>query len=392
MHVEFWFECKTPLIFFCSWQPAGFCCSETVAHEAAGRMMLPFASTFALQCLVGACPTTEFPSIKSSSNPSTMANGASRVVITDLTIEFYDATDASPAPALDNSLWHRIEKDLFLHSAQRGAYVKIAQAKETELSSEDLVVTDIRVGKPTDIDDLNQPWQSQPGGLWVLRKNYHGSISEVVTGVDVLFGTDAVDPRPKWQLQQEPLQLEAAQEVPVARLTIRHGSAQLGRRDPPVLQVRKDGTFKIVQISDTHMVTGVGSCKDAIDGDGHFLPESVADPLTVKFLGEILDVEKPDLVLLTGDQVHHDIPDTQSALFKVAAPLIERSIPYAAVFGNHDSEGAYALSRKHHRPMVVTYIHQDCLELAAAFISVQCLLTRRYYRQRTNVNPSRSPL
>jgi predicted phosphodiesterase len=77
------------------------------------------------------------------------------------------------------------------------------------------------------------------------------------------------------------------------------------------------------------------------------LPASEADPRTVAFLGEVLDIEKPDFVLLTGDQVHHDILDTQSALFKVVAPLIERKIPYAAVFGNHDSEGAYALSRKH---------------------------------------------
>jgi predicted phosphodiesterase len=59
-----------------------------------------------------------------------------------------------------------------------------------------------------------------------------------------------------------------------------------------------------------------------------------------------LDVEKPDLVILTGDQLHHDILDSQSALFKVVAPLIERSIPYAVVFGNHDDEGTYTLSRE----------------------------------------------
>lgn len=94
------------------------------------------------------------------------------------------------------------------------------------------------------------------------------------------------------------------------------------------------------------MVVGVGVCKDAIDARGQDLPESDADPLTVDFIGKVLDVEKPDLVILTGDQIHHDIPDSQSALFKVVAPIIERSIPFAAVFGNHDSEGVHALSRK----------------------------------------------
>jgi predicted MPP superfamily phosphohydrolase len=114
------------------------------------------------------------------------------------------------------------------------------------------------------------------------------------------------------------------------------------------LRVREDSKFKIVQISNTHMVTGVGVCKDAIDALGNDLPESEADQLTVKFIGKVLDVEKPDpdLVILTGDQLHHDIPDSQSALFKVVAPIIERSIPFAAVFGNHDSEGIYALPRE----------------------------------------------
>lgn len=95
------------------------------------------------------------------------------------------------------------------------------------------------------------------------------------------------------------------------------------------------------------MVTGVGVCKDAIDAHGKYLPESEADPLTVNFIGKILDDENPDLVVLTGDQLHHDIADSQSALFKVVAPIIERSIPFAAVFGNHDSEGIHALSREY---------------------------------------------
>jgi predicted phosphodiesterase len=67
----------------------------------------------------------------------------------------------------------------------------------------------------------------------------------------------------------------------------------------------------------------------------------------VRFIRQILDIEKPDLVVLTGDQVHHDVLDTKTALFKVVAPIIERSVPFAAVFGNHDSEGAHALSRKY---------------------------------------------
>jgi DNA repair exonuclease SbcCD nuclease subunit len=142
------------------------------------------------------------------------------------------------------------------------------------------------------------------------------------------------------------------------------------------LRVKDDGKFKIVQISDTHMVTGVGVCKDAIDAHGKPLPERAADSLTVNFLGGILDVEKPDFVILTGDQLHHDILDSQSTLFKVVAPLIERSIPYAAVFGNHDDEGTYALSRESfffiaHKQSKRSRTHPGCYNLASNILKRQ---------------------
>lgn len=177
----------------------------------------------------------------------------------------------------------------------------------------------------------------------MLKSKFSGAMDQAVT--EVLFGVDAVDPRPHRVLMESPLQLKAQPELPVARQSLRRGRTQ-SRPDRPTLRVGVDGKFKILLISDTHMRTGVGVCKDAIDADGKNLPESEADPLTVGFIGKILDVEKPDLVVLTGDQVHHDIHDTQSALFKVVVPMIERSIPWVAIFGNHDSEGPYALSRK----------------------------------------------
>lgn len=205
---------------------------------------------------------------------------------------------------------------------------------------------DLRVGEAPPNPVSKASWEQRPGGIWIQRGQFSGNTRSAITEVDVLFGLDAVDPRPQWALIQSPLQLDAQPKVPIAKISVLYGRAKprLGAR--PTLRVRKDGKFKIVQISDTHMVTGVGVCNDATDADGNDLPEIEADPLTVDFIGKVLDVEKPDLVVLTGDQLHHDISDSQSALFKVVAPIINRSIPYAAIFGNHDSEGIHALSRK----------------------------------------------
>ena len=285
--------------------------------------------------------------ISTISNSSGMDCYGGCSVVTDLTIGFCPRTDSPFICSLDPQTWRHIEKELYSHMAQRNAWLHLAQKKEKDLAPGDQVITDIKIGKPHDGLNSNTSWESRPGGIWVLRNKYTAAGGYAVTGVDVLFGTDAVDPRPHWSLMESPLELNASSEVPVARLSVRYGRTKPNPdHHRQTLRAREDGKFKIVQISDTHFVTGIGVCKDAIDAHGRYLPESEADPLAVEFLSGTLDVEKPDLVILSGDQVHHDVPDTQSALFKVVAPLIERSIPYAAVFGNHDAEGAYALSRE----------------------------------------------
>lgn len=267
-------------------------------------------------------------------------------VVTDLTVCFSSPTTTPSSSELDPRTWHRIEKELYLYTSQESAWLYVALANEEDLAADDLLVMDIKVGEPPAHPSSGHTWESRPGAIWVLRKKFSGTIDQAVTEVEVLFGTDAVDPRPQWAIMPSALQLNGEPNVPVARLSVLHGRAKPISDARAALRVREDGKFKIIQISDTHMVTGVGVCTDAVDASGNDLPESEADPRTVNFISKILDVEKPDLVVLTGDQLHHDVSDSQSALFKVAAPIIERSIPFAAVFGNHDSEGIHALSRK----------------------------------------------
>ena len=275
-----------------------------------------------------------------------MGSKKADTVVTDLTVSFFPPSDRPSSYALESPGWHRIEKELYLHTAHQSAWLYIARTKENELTTGNLVITNVSIGKPHPSDDSDQRWESRPGGIWVMRSNYTRTDDQALRDVDVLFGIDAVESRPQWSLLHRPLQLNAQADVPIARLSVRRGTSTRRPDNPKaLLRARNDGKFKIVQISDTHMVTGVGVCKDRVDAHGKPLPESEADPLTVEFIGSVLDVEKPNLVVLTGDQLHHDVLDSQSALFKVVAPFIQRSIPYAAVFGNHDAEGTYALSR-----------------------------------------------
>ncbi|OWZ11246.1 Calcineurin-like phosphoesterase [Phytophthora megakarya] len=65
------------------------------------------------------------------------------------------------------------------------------------------------------------------------------------------------------------------------------------------------------------------------------------EAVTVAFLDELLDIEQPDFVVFTGDNVQPDLDTAMHAFaMNIFTTRVERrEIPWAAVFGNHDGEG-----------------------------------------------------
>lgn len=91
----------------------------------------------------------------------------------------------------------------------------------------------------------------------------------------------------------------------------------------PLLRFRRDGTFTIVQFTDTHWNNG-----------------EPADEQTRALMERVLDAEQPDLVLLTGDLIEGSgARDPAGSCRAVIAPMETRGIPWAAILGNHDDEG-----------------------------------------------------
>lgn len=93
----------------------------------------------------------------------------------------------------------------------------------------------------------------------------------------------------------------------------------------PVLRFNDKGDFKIIQFTDVHYKQGK--------------PESA---VAIELIKEVLDAEKPDLVVFTGDIIW--AKPVEKGLDEVFAPVIERAIPWAYVFGNHDDE--FEMSRQ----------------------------------------------
>ncbi|MDR0609791.1 MAG: metallophosphoesterase family protein [Planctomycetaceae bacterium] len=93
----------------------------------------------------------------------------------------------------------------------------------------------------------------------------------------------------------------------------------------PKLQYNSNGKFKIAQFTDTHY--RVNQKDIAIE--------------SVHLIEETLDAEKPQLAVYTGDIVankKHFAGNITQAWDDILAPCIEREIPYAVVFGNHEND------------------------------------------------------
>ena len=84
----------------------------------------------------------------------------------------------------------------------------------------------------------------------------------------------------------------------------------------------ENGKLKILHIADTHL-----------NYDKHF-------DASVWVVAEACDIEKPDLVVLTGDNTHPDEdPEKTKDLINALMNIFEsRKIPVAVTFGNHDAE------------------------------------------------------
>lgn len=88
------------------------------------------------------------------------------------------------------------------------------------------------------------------------------------------------------------------------------------------IRFNSDGKLKILHVADTHL-----------DNDRYF-------DASIWVIAEACDIEKPDLVVLTGDNVApSENPEETKKLINALMNIFEsRGIPVAVTFGNHDSE------------------------------------------------------
>ena len=118
-------------------------------------------------------------------------------------------------------------------------------------------------------------------------------------------------------------------EIDPQNTNINFNAADAQSETDTTIRFNSDGKLKILHIADPHLAN-----------DKHF-------DSSIWVIAEACDVEKPDLVVLTGDNTKpYDDPEETKKIINSLMNIFEsRDIPVAVTFGNHDSE-AGPMSRK----------------------------------------------
>ncbi|KAG2326997.1 hypothetical protein Bca4012_035902 [Brassica carinata] len=97
-----------------------------------------------------------------------------------------------------------------------------------------------------------------------------------------------------------------------------------------------NGQFKILQVADMHYANGASTwCKDVRLSQLF----QCSDLNTTAFMTRVIALEKPDLIVFTGDNIYgYDVKDAVKSMDAAFAPAIASKIPWVAVLGNHDQE------------------------------------------------------
>lgn len=104
-----------------------------------------------------------------------------------------------------------------------------------------------------------------------------------------------------------------------AVLLLAAGMVSIGQAQKPVLKFNADKTFKIVQFTDLHVKW-----------------QDPRSDVAFERIKQVLQDEKPDFVILTGDIIY-SAPALDN-LLSVLKAVADHKIPFSIVFGNHDDE------------------------------------------------------
>ena len=129
---------------------------------------------------------------------------------------------------------------------------------------------------------------------------------------------------------------------------------ELKKTSKSELFFNKEGKFKILQLTDTHYIAGNPKSERAL-----------------KNINQMLDLEKPDLVIHTGDVIFGE--PAEPSVRQILEPMSARKIPFAVAFGNHDEE--FDKTREEMLDIVMTIPYNINTKTEGIYGVTNCALT-----------------
>ncbi|PPQ90772.1 hypothetical protein CVT25_010161 [Psilocybe cyanescens] len=241
--------------------------------------------------------------------------------------------------------WVRVPRNLNLEGGYISGWLNIYYRRTRRQDIN--LITEIRLYPQNEQPETLEGWHKAktslraglrgipPLFLWYKTGKTSGDMSakeraNIITELDVLYGEDT----PWYGFEKiEPPTLSQRGRIEATWITYRRG-VKIPPRAPP-LHFSHSGKFKVLQVADLHFSVSQGMCRDTI-----LSPCEHSDNLTNTLISHVIDQEKPDLIVFTGDQLNGQGSswDPKSVLAKFAKAVTAKGIPWAAVFGNHDEE------------------------------------------------------
>lgn len=256
-----------------------------------------------------------------------------------------------------NQIWYKVDKFVDLNGKPSNKwafyhdYLYVHKITSNKFNPKPIV--DITIGKPGSTQppyyvlkdsDTRQTskvrmdstinfdhWQLRNDVIWIKFGDEHST--DYIDDIMIFFGEDIIEPRLDWKLSLGSIHLNTKFNL---KLSFHQNLINFDDSEILLLKESKDGNFKILQLSDFHFTENFGNCKNPLATINDSICQSTSK--TLNLIHQFLDLEKPDLVVITGDLVDgFKTFDYEASILKVLSPFISRKIPYAIALGEMDT-------------------------------------------------------
>ncbi len=104
------------------------------------------------------------------------------------------------------------------------------------------------------------------------------------------------------------------------------------------VDVEEGREIRVLQLTDTQIIDASQARpgRTGVDYE-NWVPENM-NKACFKYITQVVNVYKPDLIIMTGDLVYGEFDDAGTSLIALIEYMDSLQIPWAPVFGNHDNE------------------------------------------------------